>query len=184
VHDGSGPSAASFEVGPSFREAFDGHARFVWRALLGLGVAEADAPDASQQVFVVLHDRLRDLAPGASMRTFVYGICLRVASDFRRRAHRRRERLVADPPERAGAVSPEARAADREALSALEAALDQLPPAQREVFVLYEIEELPMEEIARALRCPLQTAYSRLRLARRQVVEMLGEHLSGTGGGK
>ena len=108
-----------------------------------------------------------------------YGICLRVASDFRRRAHRRRERLCAETPERTTETTPEGRAADREALAALEAALDGLPPPQREVFVLYEIEELPMNEIARALGCPLQTAYSRLRLARSAVVEALGAHLNG-----
>ena len=167
------------DVGPTFRKAFDDHARFVWRALLGLGVAEADVPDASQQVFVVLHDRLVDLLPGASLRTFVYGICLRVASDFRRRAHRRHERLVAEPPEVSTGFSPEDRTADREALGALQAALGRLPPLQREVFVLYEIEELPMDEIAGALACPLPTAYSRLRLARRAITEMLGEHLIG-----
>jgi RNA polymerase sigma-70 factor, ECF subfamily len=177
--DGGKPPGAATAVGAAFRKAFDDHVRFVWRALLGLGVAEADVADASQQVFVVLHDRLADLLPGASLRTFVYGICLRVASDFRRRAHRRYERLVAEPPERATGVSPERRASDREALDALEAALDRLPAAQREVFVLFELEELPMDEIAAALVCPLQTAYSRLRLARRAVAEMLGEHLIG-----
>jgi len=176
---GSRPSAAASGGETAFRKAFDDHARYVWRSLLGLGVAEADVPDASQQVFVVLHDRLVDLLPGASLRTFVYGICLRVASDFRRRAHRRHERLCAEPPERAAGVSPEGRAADREALGALEAALDRLPAAQREVFVLYEIEELPMDQIAEALACPLPTAYSRLRLARRAVSETLGEHLTG-----
>ena len=46
--------------------------------------------------------------------------------------------------------------------------------------MLYEIEELPMGEIARALGCPLQTAYSRLRVARSTVIEMLGAHLNGT----
>lgn len=177
--DGSKPPAAPSHVESAFRRAFEDHARYVWRALLGLGVGEADIPDASQQVFVVLHDRLVDLVPGASLRTFVYGICLRVASDFRRRAHRRYERLCAEPPERAAGVSPERRAADREALGALEAALERLPAAQREVFVLYEIEELPMGEIAEALACPLPTAYSRLRLARSAITEMLGEHLPG-----
>jgi RNA polymerase sigma-70 factor (ECF subfamily) len=178
ISDGAKPPEPGVE--PTFRKVFDDHARFIWRSLLGLGVAEADVPDASQQVFVVLHDRLGDLAEGCPLRTFVYGICLRVASDFRRRAHRRRERLCAEPPERTTEATPEGRAADREALAALEAALDRLPPPQREVFVLYEIEELPMDEIARALGCPLQTAYSRLRVARSTVVEALGAHLNGT----
>jgi len=162
---------------PEFRNVFNDHARFIWRALLGLGLADADVPDASQQVFVVVHDRLGDLAEGCSLRTFIYGICLRVASDFRRSAHRRRERLFADPPERGTAATQEQRASAREALRALGAALDRLPPPQREVFVLYEIEELSMDEVAQALECPLQTAYSRLHAARKVVTALLGEHL-------
>ncbi len=141
MSDGAKPPEPGVE--PTFRKIFDDHARFIWRSLLGLGVAEADVPDASQQVFVVLHDRLGDLAKGCPLRTFVYGICLRVASDFRRRAHRRRERLCAESPERSTETTPEGLAADREALAALETALDRLPPPQREVFVLYENRRAP-----------------------------------------
>ena len=175
-----GKKPAESGVEPAFRKAFDDHARFVWRSLLGLGVAEADVPDASQQVFLVLHDRLADLAEGCPLRTFVYGICLRVASDFRRRAHRRHERLCAEPPERSTGTTPEGRAADREALAALEAALDRLPAPQREVFVLYENRRASDGRNRARSRLSLQTAYSRLRVARSTVIETLGAHLIGT----
>lgn len=160
---------------PTFREVFDNHARYVWRSLLGLGVLAADLPDASQQVFLVLHARLEanQILPGA-LRTFVYGVCLRVASDIRRRAHRRRERLCAVPPESAYAATQERSVALSEALGLLEAALDRLPPPQRAAFVLYEIEELDMTEVASALGCPLQTAYSRLHAARKVVMAAVG----------
>jgi RNA polymerase sigma-70 factor (ECF subfamily) len=161
----------------SFRAIFDAHARFVWRSLLGLGVPENDVPDASQQVFVVLQDKLDQINEGCSVSTFVYGICLRVASDFRRRAHVRRERLCAMPPECATAAPQESMVSHREAWVSLRAALDTLDPAQREVFVLYEIEELGMAEVARAVGCPLQTAYSRLHAARKMVAAALGKHL-------
>jgi RNA polymerase sigma-70 factor (ECF subfamily) len=162
---------------PTFRQLFDAQARFVWRSLLGLGLSETDVADASQQVFVVLHRKLDRLESGCSLRTFVYGICLRVASDFRRRAHVQRERLCADPPERSGPPMQEEQVAQREALHLLEESLDRLDPVQRAVFVLYEIEELAMVEVARALGCPVQTAYSRLHAARRGVAAALGEPL-------
>jgi RNA polymerase sigma-70 factor, ECF subfamily len=161
----------------SFREVFDAHARFVWRSLLGLGVSENDVPDASQQVFVVLQGKLDQIEAGCSVSTFVYGICLRVASDFRRRAHVQREQLFAVPPERQTEALQEGIVSHHEALDRLRAALDAIDPAQREVFVLYEIEELAMTEVARAVGCPLQTAYSRLHAARRTVATALGEHL-------
>jgi RNA polymerase sigma-70 factor (ECF subfamily) len=158
---------------PTFREAFDAHSAFVWRSLLGLGVRDADVADASQQVFVVLHGKLDRLAPGCALRTFIYGICLRVAADYRKRAHVRHEQLRAQPIERSTGLTPEEELSQREALRRLEDALARLDPAQREVFVLYEIEDLPMIEVARAVGCPLQTAYSRLHAARRAVATAL-----------
>jgi len=173
--DKSPPTAGAAR--PGFRALFDAHARFVWRSLLALGVAEADVPDASQQVFLVLQGKLDQIDEGCKVSTFVYGICLRVGSDFRRRAHVHREQLCAVPPERQTAAPQENVASHREALDRLRAALDAIDPAQREVFVLYEIEELGMAEVARAVGCPLQTAYSRLHAARRTVAAALGEHL-------
>lgn len=160
---------------PTFREVFDGHARYVWRSLLGLGVQAADLPDASQQVFLVVHARLEaDKLPAEAVRTFVYGVCLRVASEMRRRAHRRHEQLCAVPPEPTYAAPQERSVALGEALARLEAVLDRLPAPQRAAFVLYEIEELGMADVAAALGCPLQTAYSRLHAARKVVMEALG----------
>jgi RNA polymerase sigma-70 factor (ECF subfamily) len=161
----------------NFRDIFEQNARFVWRSLLGLGVGESDVPDASQQVFLVLNQKLGHLEPGCSLRTFAYGICLRVAADFRNRAHVRREQLCAVVPERSATANQEGILSQREALLKLRAVLDQIDTSQREVFVLYEIEELEMVEVARAVGCPLQTAYSRLYAARKVVVAALGEHL-------
>jgi RNA polymerase sigma-70 factor (ECF subfamily) len=159
---------------PTFREVFDAHVRYVWRSLLGLGVAEAEVPDASQQVFLVVHARLvADQIVAAAMRTFVYGVCIRVASDFRRRAHRHHERLYAEPPEASFPAHQEDALAHREALELMEAALARLPAPQRDAFVLYEIEELNMADVATALGCPLQTAYSRLHAARKAMMAAL-----------
>jgi RNA polymerase sigma-70 factor (ECF subfamily) len=174
------PAACAPSPTSTFRELFDTHARFVWRSLLGLGVPETDVADASQQVFVVVHGKLDRLQPGCLLRTFVYGICLRVASDFRRRAHVQRERLCAEPPDRTGGSTPEDRLSHRQTLGLLQKALGDLEPAQRDVFVLYEIEELPMIEVARAVACPLQTAYSRLHAARRLIAAAMGDDREGS----
>lgn len=172
-----GAARPPVESRPDFRTIFEENARFVWRSLLGLGVGPSDVADASQQVFVVLGKKLDQIARDCSLRTFLYGICLRVASDFRGRAHLRREHLCALPPEAIDSVNPEGLTSHREALVRLQSALDTLEPAQQEVFVLYEIEEMTLAEVAKAVGCPLQTAYSRLRAARKAVSELLGEHL-------
>ena len=67
------------------------------------------------------------------------------------------------------AATQETILSQRQVLRRLWAALDDIDPAQRAVFVLYEIEELTMAEVAEAVGCPLQTAYSRLHAARKIV---------------
>jgi len=158
----------------TFPEIFATYAPFVWRALVGLGVREADVADASQQTFLVIHDKLDRVDPTSPVRTFIYAVCLRVAADWRRRAHVRRELLVDRLPDQRIAPTQESHVASREGANRLLAALDGMDPAQREVFVLYELEELEMSEVARAVSCPLQTAYSRLRAARRTLAAAYG----------
>jgi DNA-directed RNA polymerase specialized sigma24 family protein len=75
------------------------HADFVWRTLQHMGVRPADVEDQMQEVFVVVHNRLRSFDASSRMTTWLFGICMRVAAAYRRRAHRRREQVVADVPE-------------------------------------------------------------------------------------
>jgi RNA polymerase sigma-70 factor (ECF subfamily) len=153
---------------PGFAELFDEHAPYVLRAMRHLGVAEADVQDQCQEVFVAVYQGLSGFEGRSSLRTWIYGICRRVASNHRRRAHVRRERAVAEVPERADPVNPIER---QSSWAAMQRLLDTLDEAKREVFVLYELEELSMKEVAEACDCPLQTAYSRLHAARRQLLE-------------
>ena len=118
------------------------------------------------RLFVAVHRKLPEFEGRSKLRTWLYGICLRVASDHRRRAHVRRERAAPDPAR--DLADAEARGPDHraEARAALERLLSELDDDKREVVVLYEIEGLSMKEVAEVLGCPLQTAYSRLHAAR------------------
>ncbi|MBK6697594.1 MAG: sigma-70 family RNA polymerase sigma factor [Myxococcales bacterium] len=145
-----------------FRE----HGPFVWRVLRRLGVSENDTADACQEVFVVVHKKLAEFERRSSVRTWLYGIAVRVASDHRRRVRRRRELVTDVPPELLTDESPDDTAMMREARALLDGILDTLDDDKRAVFVLYEIEQLAMNDVATAIGCPLQTAYSRLHAAR------------------
>jgi RNA polymerase sigma-70 factor, ECF subfamily len=163
------PAAGDPGPAPSFDRIFQEHAPFVWRALRRLGVGDADADDACQDVFVVVHRKLGTLYAGSPVRTWLYGICLRVASDHRRRPHRRREDVVESVPEESVPPDQDEILERRRAIARLDAALDQLDHDKRAVFVLFELERVPMAEVAELCGCPLQTAYSRLYAARRSV---------------
>ena len=152
----------------NFRDVYDEHLAFVWRSLRRLGVPEASARDALQDVFLVVHRRLPDFDGEAKLTTWLFRICLRTAKDYRRRAHVRRERfddsaleLRADP----GADGLQ-EAERREGLALIEAALERLTLEQRAVFVLFELEDMTGDQIAETLGIPLGTVYSRLRLGR------------------
>jgi len=153
---------------PAFAEIFREHARFLWRALAGLGVRPGDVDDALQEVFLVVHRKLRDF-DGRSLRSWLYAICLRVASDYRKSARVRLEVAVPDVPDAPLPAPQDARLEASRLFARLLHALDELDEEQRGAFVLYEIEELSLRETAEALGCPLQTAYSRLRVARAHV---------------
>jgi RNA polymerase sigma-70 factor (ECF subfamily) len=142
---------------------------YVWRALQGLGVREKDLDDVCQEVFLVVHRRLATFHGESSMRTWIYGICLRVASDYRRRAHHVRERALDEAPEGAVPAEQDADLDRRRAIAWLDRVLDTLDDQKRAIFVLFEIEEVPMTEVAAAVGCQLTTAYARLHAARKHI---------------
>ncbi|MEI9942132.1 MAG: RNA polymerase sigma factor [Pseudomonadota bacterium] len=158
------PPPSSFEL--TYRQ----HFVFAWRALRRLGVSERDLNDAAQDVFLVVYRKLSEFDFERPITTWIYAICLRVASERRRSAVVRHEQLSED------AESPEkpeqslAAEAEREELTErralLEAALDEMSLEQRAVFTLFELEGRTGEEVALLVGVPAATVHSRLRLAR------------------
>lgn len=162
------PSPDALDTAPSFEAVYAAHWQFVWRALRALGVREAELEDQTHEVFVVVHRRLPEFEGRAKLTTWLWSIASRVASEWRRRAHVRRE-LPTDPmPDAEGEhdAGPERAVERRQARALVDAALASMPDEQRLVFALYELDGLPVDEIASLAGCPVNTVYSRLRLAR------------------
>lgn len=142
------------------------HFEFVWRSLVRLGVPRPDAEDALQQVFLVASGKLGAI-PSGHERAFLFGTALRLASRARRTHRRRREVLDGEPIEQLDpGPSVEDRLDRARARAVLETILDAMPLELRTVFVLYELEQVTMAEIAAILELPAGTVASRLRRAR------------------
>ena len=163
-----------------FADAYRSHFRFVWRTLSMLGVREADLMDVTQNVFVVVHRQLASFEGRSELTTWLFSICRLVVKDYRRSARFRREVLV-DVSDLAGRVAegeaPQRRLDSDDLRRILQAVLDRLPEKLRVAFVLFELEEMPGEDIARLLEVPVGTVRSRLRLARaafQRQVKILG----------
>ena len=142
------------------------HSAFVWRSLLRLGVPRADAEDAVQQVFLVAARRLADIEVGRET-AFLFSTAMRIAARARRTQQRRREVLEEEHAERIDpAPDPEALVDHACARAKLDAILDTMQLDLRAVFVLFEIEQMTVPEIAAMLDLPVGTVASRLRRAR------------------
>lgn len=170
MRDGPSPAALAdqTQAPESVARLFREHGRFVMRAVLRLGVAERDAQDVCQEVFLTALRRHADFGTGRET-TWLYGICLRVAANHRRKAHRRYEETQAEVVAPTDTPATEQEIDARRLMRRLDAALERLPRKKREVFVLFEFAEREMEEVAAILGIPLKTCYSRLYAARAEL---------------
>ncbi|XXU61304.1 sigma-70 family RNA polymerase sigma factor [Sorangium sp. So ce1078] len=158
---------ASPSGGATFRQLFEEYAPFVWRALRHMGVPDREVPDLCQEVFLVVHRKLGEFDGRSSLRTWIYGICFRTASEHRRRAHVRREEMTESIPDEGMPPPQPEELLRKQARELLQRALSSLDEEKRAVLVLFELEGLPMTEVAEVVGCPLSTAYSRLYAARK-----------------
>ncbi len=153
---------------PSFAQIFESELDYVWNSLRRLGIPQRDLEDLAHDVFFRVYERLPDYDPTRPLRPWLFGFAFRVASDYRRRFSNRREFLgaAAEP------ADPAPNALDHlmqsEAITLAQLALDTLDIERRAVFIMHEIDGCAIPEVARVLTIPVNTAYSRLRLAREQ----------------
>jgi RNA polymerase sigma-70 factor (ECF subfamily) len=142
------------------------HGDGMWRFMRRLGVLEMDLDDAMQEVIVVAAERLSAIPP-ASERSFLFSTAFRVASEWRRRRLRRRE--VGDEQldeHEDPAADPDSLSDQSRARALFDQILAKMPEHLRPVFVLHEIEDMTMAEIAQILSLAPGTVASRLRKAR------------------
>ena len=163
------PAAHTLEPG-DFPRIVEQNADFVWRSLRRLGVPEASADDAAQQVFLVTREKMSTLRAGRE-RAFLFAVAMNVAAHVRRSLARRREdatdhdevEAIRDP-----APLPDAALEGHRARALLDEVLAAMPLDLRAVFVLVELEELTMGEVSEVLSIPSGTVASRLRRAREE----------------
>lgn len=165
---------------PPFETIYDEHFDLVFRNIRRLGVPDAMVDDAVQEVFLVVYRRLGQFEGRSSLKTWIYSIVMRVASDHRR-SIRRKSPHVHHPETAVDAddiaddrnEGPHERMERREGVELLHRLLDELDDDKRIVLVLAELEGLTVPEIADTLRENVNTIYARLRAARREFEQVV-----------
>jgi RNA polymerase sigma-70 factor (ECF subfamily) len=141
--------------------AVQDHARALYRAARGMGFQEAEAEDLVQDVFTTFLETLDRFEGRSQVRTWLFGILHRKALERRREQYREQQHDPIDEvfesrfDARGNWVRPPEdlhRALEsKEIGAALAGCLEGLPAAQREVFVLREMESLETAEICKIL---------------------------------
>lgn len=134
-----------------------------WRII---GNAE-DAKDIAQETFIKLHRKFSRYSRKKEMRPWLYRIAVNSAIDHLRKRQRKRE--IAFDPEIHGpnlAIHARQELDERETSNIIMNASQALPPKQKAVFVLRDIEGLAFDEIAKTLKCSHNAVRSHLSHAR------------------
>lgn len=150
-----------------FEALYRGEFAFVWSVAQHLGVPIGAIDDVVQDVFLTAYRRRDSLRFEVSPRAWLFGVTRRVAFRYRRGAARRARRHTAFAEvARPLADPPQHRHDHAQQLSQL---LARLSDNTREVWQMTELLGMSAPEIASELGLPLNTVYSRLRLAREQL---------------
>jgi RNA polymerase sigma-70 factor (ECF subfamily) len=180
---GPRPGASGGLVIDDWSAFYDAHFDFVWRSLRRLGVPRALLDDAAQEVFVVAFRRQHAFEGRSSIKTWLFGILWNRARELSRGVRRHPEEPLSDSLVLVYDAAQERTVLQAEALRFVYRVLDELTPERRAALVMAEVEEMTAVEIAEVLAIPLNTVYSRIRLARRDFEAAVKRHRVRESGG-
>jgi RNA polymerase sigma-70 factor, ECF subfamily len=132
-----------------------------------MGGPKVDPEDAAHDTLMTALARLESLSDPAAFESWLYGIMRRTLAGHRRKAWVKRwvpGVAVFDAPD--PSADPHRHRELSEVGAQVQAVLERLPAAQREVLVLCVVEERSATEVSELLGVPAGTVKSRLRLAR------------------
>ncbi len=146
---------------------FHEHVERLWRVVARLGVPTHSVDDVVQETFIIASRRRADIGQGQE-RSFLVATAVRLCSNYRQKAHVRREVSCGDGFEHELSPTPNAEQLliERRWRELLDQVLAELSDAHRVPFILYELEGFSVPEIAQLLELPLGTVSSRLWRAR------------------
>lgn len=167
--NGPAPAVASLD----FDHVYDTHFDFVWRSLRLLGIPDAQVEDALQDTFSVVSHKLAGFEGRSALRTWLFAILYRVASNYRRTRRRKSGPLIPLEDMAGHEPGPDAHAEARDVARIVERFCAGLEPERRALFVLAVLEELPAADVASSLGLPVPLVYSRVFTLRKGLEKAL-----------
>ena len=162
--------------GPAFRQLVERHQGFVYRLAYRFVGTVGDAEDITQEAFIRLWKNLHRYKPEIKVTTWLYKIVTNLCLDFLKSRDNRSNKRMTDVNAYSGLTSD--LSADQQVLSeefhlAVEKITKELSPKQKAVFVLRDLEEVEMGEIAQILSMDAGQVKSNLYYARRKIGDLI-----------
>lgn len=169
----------------AYEELIERYAEMAYRVAYRILQDEADAEDAMQEAFLTVYRRIDSFRGDSKFSTWFYRIVTNAALDLLRSKQRKQGQDVTwDQSEEEGVPLPDMvqplpdeLLERQETLEWLERGLMALSPKLRIAFVLFELEGLPMKEVAKALGISESAAKVRVHRARLFLQKYLAQHL-------
>ena len=158
--------------------------QMVFNTVLGLVQQTQDAEDIAQEVFIQVHQSVRNFKGESKLSTWLYRICITKSLDWKKHQQRNKRFAVITNlfgnnskyiNELPGFDHPGVQLARKENAALLFKALNQIPENQRVAFVLQKLEGLGQAEIAAVMQLSEGAVESLLQRARKNLKKML-EH--------
>ena len=157
----------------AFEDVYKASSSFVYNVALRVVNNREDALEVSQEVFMIIHDKLKGFRFESSFKTWVYRITANYAINFAKKNARAKTVPFEESYGEGALESDVHERMDQEHQSKLvENLLAELNPDQRACVVLRDIQGLSYEEIAQALNININTVRSRLKRSREKLLSL------------
>jgi RNA polymerase sigma-70 factor (ECF subfamily) len=157
----------------AFRTVVENYQNYAFHLAYRFLHCEADAMDIVQESFIRAWRHLPRFNPKNSFTTWLYRIVVNCAFDRLRKKRRKSEVPLDWVPDIIAEDNPESALIRHEDIRRIWNVAERLPQKQRKVFVLRDLQELSIREVAEILRCTEQTVKSHLYYARKKIRQML-----------
>lgn len=165
----------------AFKQVYDVYSRFVYNVALRMVKRPEEAQEITQDVFLIIHKKLKDFRYESSFKTWIYRITVNLTMNSLKRLKKRKNRETSyDEQYNLPSKENHGKAImDKEYEGAVtQALLNALNSDQRMCVVLRSIQGLSYEEIAETLGVKINTVRSRLKRAREKMLSVKDEVLN------
>jgi len=159
----------------AFEAIYKAMSGFVYNIALRMVNNREDAEEVTQEVFLMVHRKLKDFRMESSLKTWVYRITVNHAINHAKRAAKHKQHLEYNDeliPQAIGAGEASMTLDDAHHKKVIDELLSHINDEQKACIVLRNLEGLSYAQIAEVLKININTVRTRLKRAREKMLPL------------